>query len=70
MASASKIVVASTVCVFAAATTAVLHWATKGYVRTLAMSNHDYQLMENKTHPNPDSIEVQNHLFRMPDPWV
>eukprot|EP00730_Choanoeca_flexa_P014971 TRINITY_DN6742_c0_g1_i1.p1 TRINITY_DN6742_c0_g1~~TRINITY_DN6742_c0_g1_i1.p1 ORF type:complete len:202 (+),score=31.00 TRINITY_DN6742_c0_g1_i1:3-608(+) len=58
LASSSKIVVASTVCVFAAATTAVLHWATKGYIRTLTMKASDYDQVLNKSHPDPKMIEL------------
>jgi hypothetical protein len=58
LASSGKIAVASTVCAFAAATTGVLHWATKGYVRTLSMEDIDYQLMVAQTHPNPKGIKV------------
>ena len=62
LASSGKIAVASTVCAFAAATTAVLHWATKGYVRTLSIASSDYALMEAQTHPNPKDIQVAKSL--------
>eukprot|EP00055_Hartaetosiga_balthica_P005037 m.14141 g.14141 ORF g.14141 m.14141 type:complete len:225 (-) comp4262_c0_seq2:192-866(-) len=69
MAMASKIAVTGTVCTFAAVTTAVLHWVTKAYVRSISVSESDAKkiALGNVSDVSKIRLEVETlSFFAMP----
>jgi hypothetical protein len=65
MALAGKAAVVGTVCTFAALTTGMLHWATKGYVRKLLLRKEDADGLKDDTLPDAGDVEVTVETLRL-----